>query len=98
LQRDAGRRDLSLAGDSAEDRTVTREMLRDAIGRLHRDEQDILYLIGGLGLTYEEAARALRLPIGTVRSRYSRARDGVASGLGAARPHSKRADLTRRNN
>lgn len=35
---------------------------------------EVLMLVAGPGLTYEEVARALDIPIGTVRSRMSRGR------------------------
>lgn len=44
------------------------------VGKLPRSEQDVLALCAWAGLSYEEAALALGLPIGTVRSRLSRAR------------------------
>ena len=50
-----------------------RRVLR-ALETLSRVEQDVLALCVWEGLTYEEAALALELPIGTVRSRLSRAR------------------------
>jgi len=46
----------------------------DAIRSLPRHEQEVLALIAWDGLTYEQAAAALGVPIGTVRSRLSRAR------------------------
>lgn len=42
--------------------------------KLPRREQEILVLCGGMDLSYEDAAEALGLPVGTVRSRLSRAR------------------------
>ncbi|MEU4231840.1 RNA polymerase sigma factor [Nonomuraea sp. NPDC026600] len=48
--------------------------VRTAIGRLRRHERDVLLLCAGAGLDYAEAAEALGIPIGTVRSRLSRAR------------------------
>jgi RNA polymerase sigma factor (sigma-70 family) len=48
--------------------------VRRAIGRLRKHEQDVLLLCVGAGLDYAEAAEALGIPVGTVRSRLSRAR------------------------
>ncbi|MCP2357146.1 RNA polymerase sigma-70 factor (ECF subfamily) [Nonomuraea thailandensis] len=50
------------------------EKVRAAIGRLRKHERDVLLLCAGAGLDYAEAAEALGIPIGTVRSRLSRAR------------------------
>ena len=44
------------------------------LGELPRREQDVVALCAWSGMTYEEAAIALDLPLGTVRSRLSRAR------------------------
>jgi RNA polymerase sigma-70 factor, ECF subfamily len=49
------------------------ETLR-TIAKLPRREQEVLALCVWAGLSYEDAALALRLPVGTVRSRLSRAR------------------------
>ncbi|MFI6500192.1 RNA polymerase sigma factor [Nonomuraea typhae] len=48
--------------------------VRAAFARLRRHEQDVLSLCAGAGLDYAEAAEALGIPVGTVRSRLSRAR------------------------
>ena len=56
-----------------DDERQMRRVLR-ALETLSRVEQDVLALCVWEGLTYEEAALALELPIGTVRSRLSRAR------------------------
>jgi RNA polymerase sigma-70 factor (ECF subfamily) len=45
--------------------------------RLPRDQQAAILLVGVEGLTYEEAAMALDIPIGTLRSRLSRGRDAL---------------------
>ena len=42
--------------------------------RLRRAERDVLALCVWSGLNYAEAAEALGVPVGTVRSRLSRAR------------------------
>ena len=45
-----------------------------AVARLSADERDVLLLLAWADLRYEEIAVALRIPIGTVRSRLNRAR------------------------
>ncbi|MEU8405538.1 sigma-70 family RNA polymerase sigma factor [Micromonospora sp. NPDC048842] len=46
----------------------------DALARLRRPEREVLTLCLWEGLDYESAAQALGIPVGTVRSRLSRAR------------------------
>jgi|SRR5579859_3059012 len=46
----------------------------DLLAELPRREQDVLALCSWMELSYEEAAFALNIPVGTVRSRLSRAR------------------------
>lgn len=51
--------------------------MRDALAllaRLPKHEQDVLVLCAWSGLSYEDASVALGVPVGTVRSRLSRAR------------------------
>lgn len=48
------------------------------VGTLPNEQQDVIALCLWSGLTYEEAARALAIPVGTVRSRLSRARAALA--------------------
>jgi RNA polymerase sigma factor (sigma-70 family) len=45
-----------------------------ALRQLPRHEQDVLTLCVWMGLSYEDAAAALGVPLGTIRSRLSRAR------------------------
>jgi RNA polymerase sigma factor (sigma-70 family) len=45
-----------------------------ALARLDQRYQEVLLLAAGPGLTYEEIARALHVPVGTVRSRLARGR------------------------
>jgi RNA polymerase sigma factor (sigma-70 family) len=56
------------------DLRATRPALARALARLRADERDVLALVAWGELTYEEVARALSIPVGTVRSRLSRAR------------------------
>jgi RNA polymerase sigma-70 factor (ECF subfamily) len=53
-----------------------------------RDRDALLLLIVWGELSYEEAAEALEVPIGTVRSRISRARHRLAASLDGAVPDS----------
>ncbi|MCT2278082.1 RNA polymerase sigma factor [Micromonospora chalcea] len=61
--------------------TASAQMLRrpliEALTRLTRRERDVLLMIAWADLTYEEVARALELPLGTVRSRLHRARQKI---------------------
>lgn len=52
-----------------------------AIRRLPQREQDVLALVTWTGLSYEDAATALDIPVGTVRSRLSRARQRLTTAL-----------------
>jgi RNA polymerase sigma-70 factor, ECF subfamily len=51
--------------------------LQDAMARLPEEQREVVLLIGLEGLRYDEAALILSVPIGTVRSRLSRARDAL---------------------
>ncbi|WP_328584372.1 RNA polymerase sigma factor [Streptomyces sp. NBC_00370] len=48
--------------------------VQDALGRLRRQEREVLALCVWAGLDYQQTAQALGIPVGTVRSRLSRAR------------------------
>jgi len=52
-----------------------------AVAALPADFRDVLVAVDITGLSYEEAARALRIPIGTVMSRLYRARQQVVRRL-----------------
>jgi len=52
-----------------------------ALAGLSARDRDVLLLVGWSELTYEQAARALDVPVGTVRSRLARARQRLSSSL-----------------
>jgi RNA polymerase sigma factor (sigma-70 family) len=56
------------------------------VAKLPRRQQEVLALCAWAGLSYEDAALALGLPVGTVRSRLSRARARVRE-LGEGNGH-----------
>jgi RNA polymerase sigma factor (sigma-70 family) len=62
-----------------------RRELAAALAQLSRDQRDVLLLVAS-GLGYEEAARALAVPVGTVSSRLVRARRKVREALGGQDP------------
>jgi len=64
----------SQAAPDAADRVVDRDTLRHAIDSLPDERRQVVLLIAAFGLSYEEAAQALAVPVGTVRSRFFRAR------------------------
>lgn len=68
--------DLVVDRVAAEQRV--REVL-DAVAVLPRGERDVVALVAWSGLSYEAAAAALAIPVGTVRSRLSRARARLAT-------------------
>ncbi|MDL4775876.1 MULTISPECIES: RNA polymerase sigma factor [Thermomonosporaceae] len=66
--------------------TASRPALSAALARLPRRDLDVLLLVAWGDLTYEEVARALGVPVGTVRSRLNRARRKVRAALGDTNP------------
>ncbi|MFN4312602.1 MAG: sigma-70 family RNA polymerase sigma factor [Ferrovibrio sp.] len=56
-----------------EDKLMLDELLK-AINRLNPAQREVLVLVVGNGLSYEEAAKVCGCPIGTIRSRLARAR------------------------
>jgi RNA polymerase sigma factor (sigma-70 family) len=64
-----------------------------AVSALPRREQDVLALCVFADLTYEQVALALRIPIGTVRSRLARARNRLGE-LSPERGHERANDAS----
>ena len=61
---------------------LTLSDLDRAMGRLIEEQRAIILLIGLEGMTYEQTAAILRIPVGTMRSRLARGRDGLRRVLG----------------
>jgi RNA polymerase sigma factor (sigma-70 family) len=73
----------------AEDQVVARaeteaglQIALDAVTALPQGEQEAVMLVLWSGLSYEDAATAMAIPVGTVRSRISRARTKLQTSLG----------------
>jgi RNA polymerase sigma-70 factor (ECF subfamily) len=58
-----------------------RSELAHALGRLTADQRRVVLLRDGLGLSYEEIARLVRIPAGTAKSYVHRARKGLRGRL-----------------
>ena len=71
------------------DRVDAEERMREvlvAIRALPEREREVLALVAWAGLTYDQAAAALDVPVGTVRSRLSRARRRLAPSASGSDP------------
>jgi RNA polymerase sigma-70 factor (ECF subfamily) len=82
---DAGADDRLAGIPESQALRVTLGEIRDAFLRLKEEHREILLLIVVEGLDYQEAAGILGIPVGTVRSRLSRARQALRSAA-ATRP------------
>ena len=56
--------------------------LEAALGKLAAEQRQVILLVGLEGMSYEEVAAVLGIPIGTVRSRLSRGRDQLRKLMG----------------
>ena len=78
--------DLPSVAGAAEGRLALGDVLA-ALNRLETDDRAVILLVGVEDLSYEEAARVLGVPVGTVMSRLSRARGRLRRELdGSAAP------------
>lgn len=70
------------------DPTASRQLheLERALGQLPAEQREVILLVGLEGLSYEDAAAILAVPIGTVRSRLSRGREALRRQLGMEEP------------
>jgi RNA polymerase sigma-70 factor, ECF subfamily len=66
--------------------TGQRRAIAAALARLSQPDRDTVLLVDWAELSYDQAASALRVPVGTVRSRLNRARRKVREALGGINP------------
>jgi len=66
-------------GSRPESRTASLELhdLERALTRLPSEQREVVLLIGLDGMSYQQAAEVLEIPVGTVMSRLSRGRDAL---------------------
>jgi RNA polymerase sigma-70 factor (ECF subfamily) len=80
--RESGARDIetiSVALPATTDPTASRQIfeLERALARLPLEQRQVILLVGLEGMSYQDAAGILVIPVGTVRSRLSRGRDAL---------------------
>jgi RNA polymerase sigma factor (sigma-70 family) len=84
------------AGNQTQEWSTRGREIAEAIQRLPLEQREILFLVGVLGQSYEEAAEICGCAMGTVKSRLNRARlrllremgeDTVASALASSERH-----------
>ena len=71
-----------------EDYVVRRELsgfIQDSLLTLPEDQRMVLVLVDVQAFSYDEAAQALKTPVGTVKSRLSRAREAMRAALSTQR-------------
>jgi RNA polymerase sigma factor (sigma-70 family) len=76
-------------GDRSAERVTAQQLrpcLAGVLSGLARRDRELLLLIAWAGLSYEESAQALGLPVSTVRSRLHRIRAKTRRALGGANP------------
>ena len=71
------------------DPSASRQMIEldRALARLPLEQRQVILLVGLEGMSYNETAEILSIPVGTVRSRLSRGRDGLRKLLGMEECH-----------
>jgi RNA polymerase sigma-70 factor (ECF subfamily) len=68
-------------GEAVAEGRITLAMVRRTLAQLSEEQRTVLILVCVDGLTYKEAAEVLRIPLGTVMSRLSRARQELHARL-----------------
>lgn len=70
---------ISVALPATTDPTASRQMfeLERALAQLPLEQRQVILLVGLEGMSYQDAAASLVIPVGTVRSRLSRGRDAL---------------------
>jgi RNA polymerase sigma factor (sigma-70 family) len=74
---------LDAAAAAGGDATADSIGLRGAIAELSAQMREAIFLVYYKGLTYEETAEALGIPLGTVRSRIHNAKQKLSQSLGS---------------
>lgn len=84
----------ALTSPASQDWSVAMTALEAALKRLPDEHREALILVGGAGLTYEEAAEICGCALGTIKSRVNRARGRLLKLMEADAPTDTFADET----
>ncbi|MBX6366711.1 MAG: sigma-70 family RNA polymerase sigma factor [Rhodospirillales bacterium] len=68
---------VNLGHQASQTTFLTLRDLQNALERLPDEQRTVVLLIGLEGMRYEEVAEILNVPVGTIRSRLSRAREAL---------------------
>jgi RNA polymerase sigma-70 factor, ECF subfamily len=76
--------DVSSSLVATTDPTASRQLyeLERALGQLPAEQRDVILPVGLEGFSYEDTAKILAVPVGTVRSRLSRGRESLRRQFG----------------
>jgi RNA polymerase sigma-70 factor (ECF subfamily) len=86
-----GTESIEVAVGPEQEGALTRRDLLAGLDRLAEDQRQVLLLVSVEGLEYREVASILDVPVGTVMSRLSRARDNLHAYMdGGKRPLPRR--------
>jgi RNA polymerase sigma-70 factor (ECF subfamily) len=80
---------VSEDGRDTFDARISLRQVREMMTRLHDNERSVLALVSIDGMTYQQAADTLGVPIGTVMSRLARARSKLLQLLDGVNPIAK---------
>lgn len=72
--------------EASQDTKMELQQVESAMQRLSSDHREILVMICIQGMQYAEVSKSLDIPIGTVRSRLSRARESLQAALKTTHP------------
>ncbi len=81
------RHDEEFIVPAAQEARLTLLEIQDAFFKLSDEHREILLLIAIEGLKYEEASLVLEIPVGTIRSRLSRARRALSNLIETGKAH-----------
>lgn len=79
--------DTMLQSSASQEWTLKAKAVNEALNALPNDQREALVLVGGAGLSYEEAAAVCGCALGTIKSRVNRGRNGLLDILEVATHH-----------
>lgn len=79
-------------GQQAQESRLNGRRVLDAVHQLPAAHRDVLLLVAAQGCSYDETARIMDIPVGTVRSRLARARSELRAMLGDTGHYKKSRD------